>query len=211
MYLYQYRKSIIVFIAIVFLCIGWYVQQLSVRQKATKEITVLNPSRPMQAFSLESATGEVFTENNLLGHWSLLFFGYTSCPDVCPTTLAALNQLDRYLKKHHIARPTFIFVSVDPERDSPKGLREYVEWFNQSFFGLTGKPSELTKITKQLGVMYQTVPLESSLGEKVYAIDHSASISIISPKGEFYAVFSTPFNIEHIANDLKLIQSRPIS
>jgi protein SCO1 len=163
--------------------------------------TWLNTPRTVVPFVLKDSTGHPFTDQNLLNHWTVLFFGYTHCPDVCPTTLALLSQA---LKKLPIAPDTqFVFVSVDPARDNPSSLNAYVHFFNPHFMGATGTDTELAKLTHNLGVVYVKVPNPQAPNE--YAVDHTGALVVINPRGEYQAVFTPPFNIDMLTHDLTAI------
>ena len=117
--------------------------------------TVLRDAKPLPKFVLEDHFGNGFTNKNLKNQWSLVFFGYTHCPDICPTTLSLLNQVDQVLKKESdIDKPRIIFISVDPERDTIEQLTDYVTYFNPEFIGVTGSMENLQVLTKSLGIAF---------------------------------------------------------
>ena len=166
-----------------------------------KSGTLIPQTRPMAPFSLADHQGKPFDQESIKGRWHLLSFGYTHCPDICPTTLALLARLDDQLQQQSpgIDIQT-AFVSIDPERDSAQVLADYVPYFNPDFIGVTGSPQELQKLTGQLGILYERVESENS--EMGYLMDHSASIILLNPEGRFQALFSTPHNVEAMAQDL---------
>ncbi len=153
--------------------------------------------KKLQAFQLRQGDGTAFTLDKLKGHWSFLFFGYTHCPDVCPTTLAMLNQVDALLEQSHAAdRRQFVFVSVDPERDTLPLLKDYVGYFNPSFIGVTGSPEQLPALTHQLGILHVKAPQANG---KDYLVDHSAAILLIDPAVRVVGIFSPPHQARDIA------------
>ena len=171
--------------------------------------TLIPQPRPMAPFTLTDHRGKPFTHTSVQGHWHLLSFGYTHCPDICPTTLAMLARLDDRLRQQ---APEIdirsAFVSIDPERDTEAVLADYVPYFNPDFIGVTGNPGEINKLTGQLGILYERVESENS--EMGYLVDHSAAIILLNPRGEFQAVLSAPHRVEAIARDLQsLIQQQP--
>jgi protein SCO1/2 len=170
--------------------------------------TVLQPPKPLPDFTLVDYHGEPFTPARLQGHWSLLFFGYTHCPDVCPGTLALLNDVDRRLAEGASGNGDVkvVFISVDPERDTPEQLAKYVPYFNKAFLGVTGGTEEINLITQRLGILH--VRVDDNAGASGYLIDHSASILLIDPAGRLYALFSTPHDPAAIAADLDKIRAR---
>ena len=168
--------------------------------------TVLSEPRPLQDFALTGDEEQPFTLASLQGHWSFLTFGYTACPDVCPTTLAVLDQVARRVgDAGSDAPPQFMFVSVDPERDSIAQLHRYVTHFNPHFHGATGPAAALDGLTRQLGVLYLKVPAGGD--PSGYQLDHSASVLLIDPAGRLRALFSPPHQATAIAADFERIRS----
>ncbi|NNG11807.1 MAG: SCO family protein [Halobacteria archaeon] len=162
------------------------------------QATHFSEARALQPFELVDHTGKAFTNNELEGHWSFIFFGYTHCPDVCPTTLSVLNSVATRL--HDQPDPLrYIFISVDPERDTPDKMGQFVSYFNADFIGVTGTTEAITKLTQQLGVIAARV--ENKADVENYLIDHTASILLIDPDGRFHALFSPPLKAADIASD----------
>lgn len=157
-------------------------------------------SRPLVDFSLVDQNGLPFTNERLKDRWSFLFFGYTHCPDVCPTTLATLNNALNLIAKNHDQQNTqIIFISVDPERDSAEQLKSYVEYFNPQFIALTGKPSELDGLTSSLGIVHAKIA--NTADPDNYLVDHSASVLLVDPKGRLTALFGAPQRAKTLADD----------
>jgi protein SCO1 len=170
----------------------------------TKAATVLSEPLAIPAFNLSEHHGNPFTEKSLQGQWTFLFFGYTYCPDICPSTLILLNQVDKLLsEKKILPHPKFIFISIDPDRDTLKQLGDYVTYFNQAFLGITGDKTELEKLTRPLGIAYARDPKTAS--SENYIINHSASILLVEPEGQLRALISPPHDAEEIAKDYKTI------
>ena len=159
-------------------------------------------ARPVQAFSLLDHQGKVFDRETLTGQWSFLFFGYTHCPDVCPTTMSVLNSVAQRLQDTS-ENVRFVMVTVDPERDTPEKLGQFVTYFNGDFLGVTGSQSALEQLTKQLGVLHMKVNDTDSAS--AYLVDHTASVFLIDPDGNFHAVFSPPLSAENMASDFTLM------
>jgi protein SCO1/2 len=170
----------------------------------TEQATLLPELRALKPFSLASHNGGTFDNQSLLGQWTFMSFGYTYCPDICPTTMSLFSEMDDLLKNRQAAAPyKFTFVSVDPQRDSLQRLGEYVTYFNPEFIGATGSESALQKLTKPLGILYQRVETEGSAMD--YVIDHSASIILVDPQGQYHAYFSPPHDPQSMANDFLAI------
>ena len=165
--------------------------------------TFLTPSHELPDFNLIDEHGEVFGTARLRGQWSLLFFGYTNCPDFCPTTLTTLAALKKHLRATKATViPQVIFVSVDAKRDTPAQLAKYVPYFDPEFIGLTAADqSSIETIAKKLGVSVLIQP--TSDGN--YTIDHSAEIFVINPSGRLCAILSGPFAVDALQKDLNNI------
>ena len=168
---------------------------------------VMYPSaQPVTPFELGRTDGLTMTEADLRGHWTIAFFGFTHCPDICPTTLAAFKQVwSQLASQGKTDQVRFLFVSVDPERDSPEQLSRYVGFFSKDFLAATGTDDQLTRLTRSLGLVYARVPDESG----GYSVDHSASAVIIDPQGRRAGLFRPPFQPGPISADiLALIATR---
>ncbi|HXC27087.1 MAG TPA: SCO family protein [Stellaceae bacterium] len=149
-------------------------------------------------FSLVDQNGKPFTDADLLGKWNLVFFGYTHCPDVCPTALndlsLALDQLGAKEKDFGI-----VFITVDPERDTPAVLKSYVESFGGPIEALTGTPDQVAQAAKDYKVYYAKHPLPDG----GYDMDHSALIYIMDPQGHFTATFTPDDTSDKMVERLK--------
>jgi len=171
------------------------------------QATVITNPRSLEPFTLHDHKGEPFTLSSLQGKWTFLNFGYTYCPDVCPTTLATLARLNAGLEKKGVEAPyQFVFVSIDPERDTRERLADYVPYFSPGFIGVRGEDGDLKKITGQLGVLYIRVEDKENAGGE-YLMDHTASVMLIDPQGRFRAVFSAPHKASAMLNDFRVIAS----
>lgn len=168
-------------------------------QKATSLHS--NP-RVLPKFSLTDHLDSDFSNQNLVGSWDLIFFGFTNCPDVCPLTLSILDQVTNKLSGFKNI-PRSIFISVDPKRDQPEQLKQYVEHFNHDMVGLTGKKEQIDNLTQSIGAIY-AIGKDTS---ENYLVDHSAHIFVIAPDGKMVALFSTPHDAEIIADDFKIIST----
>ena len=132
-------------------------------------------------FTLESASGPVSLKD-YRGKLLLVYFGYTFCPDICPTSLASTAEGLKQLKPEEAARVAMVFISVDPERDTPPRLKEYAEFFHPSLVGVTGTPENLAEIAKRYGVFYARQKVETAGGG--YVVDHSADTYVVGPNGQ---------------------------
>jgi protein SCO1/2 len=174
---------------------------LGCSSKSPEYSTVLTKPIKLDEFLLTADDDSVFSNQSLKDKWSLLFFGYTHCPDVCPLTLHQLAQANKELADKLDSTPNIIMVSVDPDRDTSEILQKYVRSFGENVSGVTGKNEELNKLTSQLGIFYKANKHE---GEN-YSVNHSAAVILINKNAEFHAVFSAPHSIEHFVSDLPLL------
>ena len=174
---------------------------LGCSSKSPEYSTVLTKPIKLDEFMLTADDDSVFSNQSLKDKWSLLFFGYTHCPDVCPLTLHQLAQANKELADKLDSTPDIIMVSVDPDRDTSEILQKYVRSFGENVSGVTGNNEELDKLTSQLGIFYNANKHE---GEN-YSVNHSAAVILINKNAEFHAVFSAPHSIEHFVSDLPLL------
>lgn len=165
--------------------------------------TVLAEPRPLPEFSLVDQSGAPFTRERLLGTTSLMFFGFTHCPDICPATLAELASAREQLAASEGAEarlPQIVFVSVDPERDTPEKLAAYVGHFGDGFVGVTGSEEQLRALAQPLGIWFEKEPL----GED-YSVSHSAAVLFIDGKAELRALFGAPHRRDSFVHDVPLL------
>jgi protein SCO1 len=154
-------------------------------------------ARAVADFDLQTQHGEHFGRAQLLGHWSLIYFGYLQCPDVCPTTLQSLGALRKLLRETQPARPVqMLFVSVDPDNDTPERIGAYLGFFDPELIGLGGDPAQLAGA---LGVMYAEHVDESG----VRSVDHTTSIMLIDPQGRGLAALPGPHQPQTMLQQLR--------
>jgi len=168
--------------------------------------TLLPSAKPVADFQLTDHRGQPFTLENLRDNWTFAFFGYTHCPDVCPTSMAMLAQVQRKLEQQDglDKLPQVVFVSVDPERDTTALLSQFVPYFHPGFIGASGDQQNTLSLTRQLGILY------GKTGDSAadnYLVDHSAAIILLDPDGAFRAVFGVPHDADLIANDFLAIKN----
>ena len=153
-------------------------------------------------FALINHENEPFTLANLYGKWSLLFFGFTHCPDICPVTLAVMDKSYQRLERNRDVQ--FALVSVDPERDTPERLAQYLASFNPEFTGLGGAPEQIAGLTAQIGLPYF---VDKTAGDDNYLIDHGASLFMIDPLGRLVGIFSAPHDAADITDRFNRIRA----
>jgi protein SCO1 len=163
---------------------------------------VLPAARPLPEFGLLDQHARAFTRAGMGGRWTLLFAGFTHCPDICPATLATLATLDARLEGA-AENLQMVFLSLDPERDDPDTLARYLAHFHPRVVGLTGTPGEIDRVASAIGLSYMRVPL----GED-YTVDHSAALMLIDPRARVVAYFRPPLLPDALAADLAPVIAR---
>lgn len=190
---------LLVVVALVALGAGIGVYSARYYQSAPAAIEGLMWPNPKQVgtFAAVDHEGREFGVGQLEGKWSFLFFGYTHCPDICPITLAVLGRVQDALETGGIdgVPVQTVFVSVDPERDTPEKLTQYVRHFHERLIGLGGTPAQVQGLTAQLGIAFyhgQPGP------DGDYLVDHSASVFLLDPQARLVAILSAPHEADRI-------------
>lgn len=163
--------------------------------------TVIDPPLPVTDFSLQTANEEVFRLSEQKGKIVLLFFGYTSCPDVCPVTLATFKQVNDNLGED-AQKVRFVMITADPDRDTPDKVAEYAARFNPEFIGLSGDMTALASIWKELGVFVEKQESDSAAG---YLVSHTASVYVLNQSGSLFMTFPYGTTATEIADDIRQI------
>jgi len=181
----------------------WLARGPAPEQPPLEHATLYPAARPLPGFALLDQQGRPFGPQRLTGQWTLLFFGFTHCPDLCPATLATLAAVRRELAGLPPAQqPQVVFVSVDPARDTVDMLAGYIAFFDPAFLGVTGAQQEVTRLTDAIGVaVIPGTPDEHGN----YTVDHTAAVFLVSPAGAVAAVFSAPHIPDGIAHDYRII------
>src|SRR3989441_1222481 len=160
-------------------------------------ITLFPDPKPLTAFALTDDKNRVFDLASLKGKWSFLFFGFTYCPDVCPTTLAVLARARENIAKNTAGAEDlqFVFVSVDPNRDTASKLGQYMEYFDATFLGVTGDSAQIANLAGQLGAAYEVA---ITPGMENYPVYHTTAVFLVDPQAREQAVFPAPHDTEAI-------------
>jgi protein SCO1 len=175
--------------------------------EVSKNAYILPKPDPLGTFSLLDHNGSTFDNSALRGKWTFMFFGYTNCPDICPVTLQVFNQVHKLLGQHPEALRDvrFAFVSVDPQRDTPQLLKEYVPSFNPAFVGVTGTTENIAHLGDVMGVVFSNAP---STDAQHYNVDHSSAVLLTNPDGEFIGVFPAPQTPQEILDGFLAIRKQ---
>lgn len=179
-------------------------QQAPAPAPTVTSLTLYGAAQPLPEFQFERALGGSFAKQDLQGKLTLMFFGFTHCPDICPTTLATMREIETRLQGDPaLARLQMVFITVDPQRDTAEVLAEYTRFFSANVIALRASDEELARLSKSLGVVYD---LRKDADGNVQ-VDHSVQISLIDPQARMIGVIRPPHDGARIAQDLKLLVS----
>lgn len=200
------QKTVIVLAAFVALVLGLTVNKvLNSKGDGTDKVALLDAgivllpqSRNLPELTLTNQDGQAVAVNELKDKWSLLFFGYTFCPDICPATLAQMRQLQGMLPAEAKDKLRVVLVTVDPHRDTPEQLKKYLGFFDAGFQGLTGAQDDIQKLAN--GVSIPFIPADTS--QENYTVDHSGNLVIIGPDGTQRGFIRAPVNNDKLAAQL---------
>jgi len=168
-------------------------------------MTLFPDPKPLTAFALTDHKNRVFDLAALKGKWSFLFFGFTHCPDICPTTLAILARARDNIAKSRVGADDvqFVLISVDPNRDTAGKLGQYVAYFDTTFLGVTGNDAQIGNLARQLGAPYQ---VEFKLGMENYPVYHTTTVFLVDPRARYHAMFTPPLDAETISRRFKVLR-----
>lgn len=206
------QKTVFILVALVALVLGLTVNKvLSGKGQGDPTalidagIILLPQSRTLPAVKMLDQDGQPVVIDELKGKWSLLFFGYTFCPDICPTTLAQLRQIKSELPKETVEQLQVILVSVDPNRDTPQQLKQYLGYFDKDFKGLTAASVEdLQKLANAVSIPF--IPADTS--KPNYTVDHSGNLAVIGPDGTQRGFIRAPLNNQKLVAQLPVMVQR---
>ncbi len=169
----------------------------------TQTVRLFEPPRELPPFSLRQSDGTPLVPGELKGHWTLVSLGFTHCPDVCPMTLAQLSQAQKQWETIPEAiRPRVLFVSVDPERDTPDRIGEYAHAFHQDTLAATADIPALENFVRSLSRVFDKMAPEDGAPADQYSVDHSASMALLDPQGRMSGLVQPPFDPNAIAADM---------
>ncbi|MFK0085700.1 SCO family protein [Pseudomonas sp. NPDC090755] len=205
------QKTVFILVALVAVILGLTVNKvLNGRSEGNPTelidagIILLPQSRSVPSLEMTDEKGQVVAVDELKGKWSLLFFGYTFCPDICPTTLAQLRQVKSELPKEAVERLQVVLVSVDPNRDTPAQLQQYLGYFDKDFRGLTGSLENIQKLANAVSIPF--IPADTS--KPNYTVDHSGNLAVIGPDGKQRGFIRAPFNNQKLVAQLPVLLKR---
>ncbi|AIR88944.1 SCO family protein [Pseudomonas cremoricolorata] len=205
------QKTLVVLIALVGLIGGLAVNRIlngnsefNPAELADAGIILLPQSRAVPGLRMTNQDGQPVALDQLQGKWSLLFFGYTYCPDICPTTLAQLRQIKSQLPEATLQRLQVVLVSVDPERDTTQQLKQYLGYFDKNFIGLRGSIADTQTLANALSIPF--IPADTS--KPGYTVDHSGNLAVIGPDGRQRGFIRAPFSTQKLVARLPQLVKR---
>lgn len=206
------RTTVFILIAAIAAALGlWAAQAWFVRDTVTdlpelRTARLFNPPRELPPFSLRQSDGTPLVPGELKGHWTLVFLGFTHCPDVCPTTLGALSGAQKQWESlPESTRPRVLFVSVDPERDTPDAIGEYAHAFHRDTLAATADVPALEAFARSLSLVFAKVPAPEGAPADQYSMDHSAALALLDPQGRLTGFIQPPLSPRDIASDLLVL------
>jgi protein SCO1/2 len=199
------QKTVFILVAIVALILGLTVYRVLSGKSAGDQtalidagVILLPQSRNLPDLTMTNQDGQPVQLDELKDKWTLLFFGYTYCPDICPTTLAQLRQIKSELPQSALSKLRIVLISVDPERDTPQQLKQYLGYFDKDFVGLTATVPDIQKLAN--GVSIPFIPADTS--KPGYTVDHSGNLALLGPDGTQRGFIRAPFNNQKLLAQL---------
>lgn len=200
-------KAVILFILLSSAAVVWTIISKNSNPPQDLVGVLRSEPKPLKFFELVDQNGNIVNEQVFKDRWSFVFFGYTSCPDICPTTLHVLNTVVDRLNKNNAklsSVPQVIFISVDPERDTVEKLYDYMGFYNKDFIGFVGDKKNIDNIVQQFGAGYM---LEKETSPGQYLVGHTSAIFLVDPDANLVAAFSQPHNPETIVSHYQGIRA----
>ena len=206
------QKTVVALLAVAALVLGVFVYQHMNFNRSIDPTqihgTLLDKSRPVNAFELTGIDQKKFSNASLQGQWTMMFFGFTNCGSICPTTMAELGKMYHILEeKKAKTLPRIIMISIDPQRDTLEQLNTYVKAFNPNFYGARGEEDSIQAMTRELGIAYARIALKGTDEAETYDIEHTGTVMLFNPKGELSAFFTMPHQASLMAEDFQLLTS----
>lgn len=197
-------------LAVIAVVVGQWYQQRSDDPIGTLNridgVTLFPHPLPVSEFHFVNQYNTPVTQADLLGRWQLMFFGFTFCPDICPTTLADLSRSYRQLSEAEQAQWHIVLVSIDPERDTPDMLQPYMAYFNPDFVALTGNADALPRLAGELNVIYARAERPDGMA---YLMDHSANLALIDPQGRYRGFVEPPHDAARMVPIMRSLLALP--
>ncbi|EKN46614.1 MULTISPECIES: SCO family protein [Pseudomonas] len=205
------QKTVFILVAVVALIMGLTINRvLSGKGPGDQTalidagVILLPQSRSLPSLSMNDQNGAPVAVDELKGKWTLVFFGYTYCPDICPTTLAQLRDIRTKLPQEAVDNMRVVLVSVDPNRDTPQQLKQYLGYFDPRYIGLTAPVADIQKLASALSIPF--IPADTS--KPGYTVDHSGNLALIGPDGRQRGFIRSPLNAQKLVAQLPVLLER---
>ncbi|ODJ94708.1 cytochrome c oxidase assembly protein [Pseudomonas viridiflava] len=205
------QKTVFILVAVVALIMGLTINRvLSGKGPGDQTalidagVILLPQSRSLPSLSMNDQNGAPVAVDELKGKWTLVFFGYTYCPDICPTTLAQLRGIRTKLPQETVDNMRVVLVSVDPNRDTPQQLKQYLGYFDPRYIGLTAPVADIQKLASALSIPF--IPADTS--KPGYTVDHSGNLALIGPDGRQRGFIRSPLNAQKLVAQLPVLLER---
>ena len=202
------KLTVALILAFILVIVGGFVYRIqqprvmTVSEMKINGTYLLGTPRALPEFQLVDHHGKPFNRESLKGGWTMIFFGFTFCPDICPTTMAFLDQFMEQVEGTEVADTRVLMVSVDPARDTVEQLATYVPYFNPDFLGVTGEFLELHRFATALNTPFRKVPGQ----DENYLVDHSANVVLINPRGDYHGFFKAPLDMAKMKTTYRSIR-----
>lgn len=188
---------LVICVIVLFSAWKFFAPKFNYKPPMTKIASAVKPTGPLTAFNLQTTNEQAFTEKSLRGHWTLMFFGYTRCPDICPKTLALVRDSWNIFKAAKQPVPVrFVFADISREPVTSSELKMFLQNYAAEFIGINGDLAQLHQLSDQLGIYAQ---------QESDKIDHTAALMLLDPQGRLHAVFTPPFSAEELVHDLQVL------
>ncbi|WP_157674020.1 SCO family protein [Endozoicomonas ascidiicola] len=200
------RKTVFVLLSVIAVVLGLTFNKFLNKPALTKEqlqqmgVVVFDTPRSFTMGELVDHNGQPFTPERFKDRWTLVYYGFTFCPDICPATLSQLNKVDKLLKEQSpelAKKMQYVMVTVDPRRDTPEKLKGYVPHFNNDFIGVTGEITQIYNLATQMNVPFTPVVDPE---DEFYLVDHGANLALVNPKGYYHGFIRPPFDSVSLIN-----------
>jgi len=207
----NFTWTIVSCLAVIVIAVSLYVNKMTTKVYLSNEqlkdlgLYLIDPARNLGSFNLTDSNGKEFLPNNFEGKWNVLFFGFTFCPDICPITMSMLSRIEKEIDSQELDKIRIFLVTVDPDRDSPDQLKVYLENFSENFIGLTGGLDQIYNFATRVNAPFSPI---SNSKDPHYTVDHTGSIILINPEGNYAGFFRAPHNQDDIKKAILDIVSR---
>ena len=209
----NFTWTIVSCLAVMLIALSLYVNKMTTKVYLSNEqlkdlgLYLIEPARNLGSFNLIDSSGKEFLPQDFEGKWNVLFFGFTFCPDICPITMRMLSRIEKEIDSQELDKIRIFLVTVDPDRDSPDQLKVYLENFSENFIGLTGGLDQIYNFATRVNAPFSPI---SNSKDPHYTVDHTGSIVLIDPNGNYAGFFRAPHNQDKIKKGLLEIIRRDL-